>query len=94
MGEKDKSLLLTHNFFLGSTKSGKKSSPLLSTSTTNSLKNWLTFGWFSSGLMRDLPLDVGHFSGWPLLQLKVTGFGADGGAGCHGISADAADFML
>ena len=23
--------------------------------------------------MQDLPLDAGHFSGWPLLQLKVTG---------------------
>ena len=44
--------------------------------------------------MRDLPLDAGHFSGWPLLRLKVIGFGADGGAGCDGIGADAADFML
>ena len=44
--------------------------------------------------MRDLPLDAGHFSGWPLLRLKVIGFGADGGAGCDGIGADAADFTL
>ena len=44
--------------------------------------------------MQDLPLDVGHFSGWPLLQLKVTGFGADGDAGCNGIGVDAADFTL
>ena len=44
--------------------------------------------------MRDLPLDVGHFSGCPLLWLKVTGFGADGGAGYDGIGADAADFTL
>ena len=44
--------------------------------------------------MRDLPLDAGHFSGWPLLQLKMTGFVADSGAGYDGISADAADFTL
>ena len=44
--------------------------------------------------MQNLPLDVGHFSGWPLLWLTVTGFGADGGAGYDGIGVDAADFML
>ena len=44
--------------------------------------------------MRDLPLDTEGFSGWPLLRLKVTGFGADSGTGCDGISADAADFTL
>ena len=44
--------------------------------------------------MQDLPLDVGCFSGSPLLWLKVTDFGAEGVAGCDGIGADVADFTL
>ena len=57
------------------------------TRTTSGLKNWLTFGWFSSGLIFCFLVDAGVFTGLPFLLFEVPTFGICGTTGLDGAAA-------